>query len=250
MSSQTKKINVMAHMIPFYPGKEIAEAAVAGLVEGGATHLEIQFPFSDPTADGPTIQAACSRALEQGFRVDAGFEFVRRAADTHHLPIFIMSYASLVYARGVQRFAGDARAAGAAGLIVPDLPVDADEGLYQAAAAEGLEIWPVVVPNTPPERIEIIRDIKPRGVYAALRAGITGTKTEIGEDNLEFLDHLQGLEAPVFAGFGIREREQVQALAPHVDGIVIGSAFVEIIARSTREDVAQNLRGFLQCLLV
>ncbi|AFG38577.1 tryptophan synthase subunit alpha [Spirochaeta africana] len=245
----SKQLQVMAHMIPYYPDQETAEAAVAGLVAGGATHIEVQFPFSDPTADGPTIQAACSRALGQGFRVDEGFRFVRRAAAAHDVPVFIMSYASLVYARGVERFVQDARAAGVTGLIVPDLPVDADEGLYAAAGAAGLEVWPVVVPNTPPERIALIQEVKPRGVYAALRAGITGSRTEIGQDNLRFLDQLHDLGAPVFAGFGIRERDQVQALAPHVAGVVIGSAFVEIIADSTPQNVASRLEEFLRSLL-
>lgn len=243
----SKQLQLMAHMIPYYPDVETATAAVAGLA-AGATHLEIQFPFSDPTADGPTIQAACSTALDRGFRVDAGFEFVRAAAAAYSLPVYIMSYASLVYARGITRFVEDARAAGAAGLIVPDLPVDADEGLYQAAADAGIEVWPVVVPNTPTERLELIRDVRPRGIYAALRSGITGSKTEIGDANLRFLEQVRGIGAEVFAGFGIRERAQIEALAPHVDGVVIGSAFVEIISRSTPEDVAANLRGFLQQL--
>ena len=243
------KTQLMAHMIPCYPDLATSRAAVAGLVAGGATHLEIQFPFSDPTADGPIIQAACSRALEQGFRVSQGFDFVAEAARTHDIPVFIMSYASLVYSRGVQRFVADAAQAGARGLIVPDLPVDSDEGLYSVAADAGIEVWPVVVPNTPAARIELIRHVQPKGVYAALRSGITGSKTEIGEDNLRFLDTLAGLNAPVFAGFGIRETAQVQALAPHVSGVVVGSALVEIIAGSTPQNVAENLQAFLEKLL-
>ncbi|GAB6088713.1 tryptophan synthase subunit alpha [Spirochaeta dissipatitropha] len=240
---------VMAHMIPCYPDRLTARAAVDGLVRGGATHLEIQFPFSDPTADGPVIQAACSQALEQGFRVNEGFAFVRDVTAAYDLPVFIMSYASLVYTRGVERFIQDAKNAGAAGLIVPDLPVDADEGLYRIAAAEGLDVWPVVVPNTPAERISLIRNVHPRGVYAALRSGITGSKTEIGNENLGFLDTLGTLKAPIFAGFGIRERAQVEALSRHVQGVVIGSAFVEIIGQSSPDTVADRLAEFLADLL-
>ncbi|THB62505.1 MAG: tryptophan synthase subunit alpha [Spirochaetaceae bacterium] len=252
-SAATKHPLVMAHMIPGYPDETIAEAAVAGLVKGGATHLEIQFPFSDPTADGPVIQAACARSLENGFKVDAGFEFVGRVAARYDLPVYIMSYASLVYRRTVEQFVRDTKAAGAAGLIIPDLPVDSDEGLYEQAASAGLDVLPVVVPNTPPQRLQLLRDIKLRGVYAALRAGITGSRTEIGQENLEFLQRLReslpGMDVRVFAGFGIREASQVEALSKHVDGVVIGSALVEVIGGSTPQNVAQRTAEALQTML-
>jgi tryptophan synthase alpha chain len=253
MSTKTKesKLQVMTHMIPGYPDVATAEAAVAGLVEGGATHLEIQFPFSDPMADGPVIQAACAESLAQGFRVDDGFAFVKRAATAYQVPVFIMSYAALVYARGVDQFAADAAAAGAAGLIIPDLPVDSDEGLGVAASRHGLDIWPVVVPNISPERLELVASQKTAGIYAALRSGITGSLTEIGQDNLAFLERLRQLgDATVFAGFGIQEKFQVDALAPHVDGIIIGSALVKVIGASNPENVVHNLRNRLQQLLM
>ena len=200
-----------------------------GLAEGGASYLEVQFPFSDPTADGPLIQEACDAALSKGFRVAGGFELVRRVREATGLPVFLMSYASPVIARGVQAFLERAREAGAAGLIVPDLPVDADEGLYGLGRALGLAIVPVAALDSRPRRLALMAATGAQYLYAALRRGITGEHTELGEENLAFLRELGGLGLRVLAGFGVHRREQVLALAPRAHAVVVGSRFVEAI---------------------
>ena len=220
---------IMAHLVAGYPDEEGSLAAALGLAEGGASYLEVQFPFSDPTADGPLIQEACDAALTRGFRVEAGFELVRRIRATVQVPVFIMSYANLLVRRGVQVFLEQAREAGAMGLIVPDLPVDADEGLYPRGRALGLRIVPVVAPDTRPRRLALLADSGAEYLYAALRRGITGEHTEIGEENLAFLEAVAGLGLRVLAGFGVRTREQVLALAPRAHAVVVGSRFVEAV---------------------
>ncbi|MFP4067046.1 MAG: tryptophan synthase subunit alpha [Spirochaetaceae bacterium] len=250
--------SLMAHLVAYYPSKTESLEVARELVRGGASFLEVQFPFSDPTADGPTIQKASAAALEAGFRIEGGFELVATVAAEHtpeHSsertatpPVFIMTYASLVVAYGVERFAERAARAGAAGLIVPDLPPDYDEGLYAAGSAAGLHVVPVLVPTASPERVARALGTEPAYVYAALRAGTTGEATELGEENLSFLRRLREGGVHVIAGFGIRDRRQVEALMEHADTVVVGSAFVDAVARGMSvRALAENLvygRGF------
>jgi tryptophan synthase alpha chain len=220
---------IMAHLVAGYPDLEGSLAAALGLAEGGASYLELQFPFSDPTADGPLIQKACDVALAGGFRVEAGFGLLARIREASGLPVFLMSYAGLVVRRGVPAFLQRAREAGAAGLIVPDLPVDCDEGLYEGGRALGLQIVPVAAPDTRPRRQALMAATGAQYLYAALRRGITGERTAIGAENLAFLSEVGGLGWKVLAGFGVRSREQVLALAPRVHAVVVGSRFVEAV---------------------
>ena len=250
---------IMAHLVASFPNWEASLEVGKGLVDGGAAFLEVQFPFSDPTADGPHIQVACDGALAAGFTVAGGFELVAALRAYTDLPIAVMSYANPIFQNGVAEFVRRCRAAGANAVIAPDLPPDYDEGLYAAGAAEGVQVIPVVVPSTVPERLRMLvqsvrslRDTEDRDnrcsgiacwsafpdqgrhgrsewIYTALRKGITGSYTEIGADNLAFLQAIRELGGSPLAGFGIRERSQVDALAPHVAYVVVGTWFVQLI---------------------
>lgn len=235
---------IMAHLIAHYPDRERSLAVARGLVAGGADYLEIQFPFSDPTADGPVIQEACQRALDTGFTVDEGFSFIRDVQDEATVargtavPIFLMTYASLIYSRGVQRFITDGVAAGCAGFILPDIPLDYDEGVFDAAAEAGASIMPVTVTSARDKRVELLMQRSPEYIYVALRRGITGSRTEIGEENLAFIDRLRPSGARIMAGFGISEHDQVVSLATHVHAAVVGSAFVRTVTANADSDPA------------
>ncbi len=234
---------IMAHLVAGYPDDSGAFAAARALVEGGADYLEIQFPFSDPSADGPVIQNACAESLANGFTVGKGFGFVAALVLESRLPVFIMSYASLVFARGIDRFCADAKAAGAAGLIVPDLCPGSDEGLYRIGARYGLEIVPVIAPGVDRRRLDEILLYNNAYIYVALRTGITGGKTEIGRENIDLLTAASSSGAKILAGFGISERLQVLAMGSFVHAAVIGSAFVRVIAQESRNGTAAICRG-------
>jgi tryptophan synthase alpha chain len=223
-------------------------------VDGGAAYLEVQFPFSEPTADGPVIQRACARALEEGFTVDEGFRLLEGIRGLAEIPIFVMSYANVVFRPGVERFVRRCRDAGARGIIVPDLPPDSDEGLYSAGKQAGLDVIPVVAPTISGARVDLIKGIRPTFLYAALRKGITGAATAIGEDNLSFLSRLEAIGAKILAGFGISERSQVEALSPRVHACIVGSAFIAAAAEgggATPDDrsVYRAVRAKLESLL-
>ncbi|MDA3949152.1 MAG: tryptophan synthase subunit alpha [Spirochaeta sp.] len=222
---------LMTHMIPFFPDRDTSFSVARAMIDGGTTYLEVQFPFSDPTADGPTIQGASARALDAGFRLAAGWKFVSEilsyaASVESSVEVFVMSYASPVFARGVDAFVATAAEVGVAGLIVPDLPIDSDEGLYAAGRRHGVEIVPVIALGASPARVELTRAAGTRYIYASLRRGTTGAYTEIGEENIAFLQSLATDHARVVAGFGISSVEQVTAVLRYADAVVIGSAFV------------------------
>ena len=226
---------IMAHMVAFNPNREGSLEAGRGLLEGGCSCLEVQFPFSDPTADGPDIQQACRTAMASGFTITEGFGLVSVLRSFAAVPIFLMSYANLLFTRGVGKFLGECRDCGARGVIVPDLPPDYDEGLFLEGERAGLAVVPVVSPAMREERLVRIASMDPEFIYATLRSGTTGSLTRIDATSLDFIRATHSIfaagRAKVLAGFGISAREQVEALAPHVHAVVVGSAFVREIAR-------------------
>lgn len=235
-STPTKKL--MCHLVAGYPTMELSQWAAEGMVEGGAWYLEVQFPFSDPTADGTRIQEACGKALQGGFTLEKGFRMVKELTRTYpQVPLFIMSYASPVWRRGIPWFLDQSKEAGVTGLIVPDLPFDQDEGYYQAAWDRGLYPVSVVVPTMEPQRLDrLLSLLQPHGesyVYVALRTGITGDPTNLSEESLSFLNALAGEGLKLLAGFGVSSPAQVEALSPFAEAVVVGSYLVGIIHQWT-----------------
>ena len=223
----SKPASIMAHCVAYFPDEARSMAAARGLAAGGAAFLEVQMPFSDPMADGPAIQTACQTALDSGFTVDRGLQWIAElAAGADEVPVFVMSYGNLLYRRGIGRFCREAAAAGVRGLIVPDLLPPQDEGLYTACRDAGLAAVPVISPGVSDARLAAIAAEGPRYLYTTLRSGITGSRTEVGAEQLRHLQRCKATGAHVLAGFGIESREQVEALAPHADTLVVGSHFV------------------------
>ena len=236
-------ITLMAHLVAGYPDASGCRAAARGLVEGGAAYLEVQIPFSDPSADGPSIRDACSVSLAAGCTVADAFALVAELRAAYPaVPVFVMAYASLVATPGAAAFAAAAARAGAAGLIVPDLPFDADEGLAAACAGTGLGedarlvSVPVSAPSMRPERLAAMAGLRRPYLYAALRAGITGAATTVGDDTKTFLSAAGAGGSKVLGGFGIRTGAQARAVAPYVHAVVAGSVFVDAIVRAAEAE--------------
>ncbi len=219
--------SIMAHCVAYFPDEARSIAAARGLAAGGAAFLEVQLPFSDPMADGLAIQTACQTALDNGFSVEKGLEWLGQLATTSSVPVFVMSYGNLLYRRGIARFCREAAAAGVRGLIVPDLLPPQDEGLYAACREAGLAAVPVISPGISDARLTALGAEGPQYLYTTLRSGITGSRTEVGEEQLRHLQRCRATGAHVLAGFGIDSPQQVEALAPHADTLVVGSYFVK-----------------------
>ena len=228
-------VKLMVHMIAGYPDMETSVAVAKALADGGADYMEVQFPYSDPTADGPVIEKASQRALDKGFRVDDGFVLMRKLKDELNIPLFIMTYGSLVFSRGVEKFCDDAVKAGLTGLIIPDLPPDYSEGLFEAGKKRGLSIVPVIAPEISDARLKVVGDLAPDFIYTALRLGITGSATSLDAATIAYLDKVKALGAKVVAGFGVRSREQMVALHGHADAAAVGSFFLERLNQALAE---------------
>jgi tryptophan synthase alpha chain len=208
--------------------------------------VEIGVPFTDPMADGTTIQRASFAALSGGVTLPWIFEELESLKERHAAPILLMSYLNPLLSVGLDALPRAAAAAGVAGFIVPDLPFEESGDLKRALELEGLALVQMVTPVTPPDRLAMLCRDAQGFVYAVTLTGTTGTSKGVsGEVPLEVLEYMDRVKrcssVPVCAGFGIRSREQVARFAGHVDGVVVGSALVEVLERG--EDVRAFLRS-------
>lgn len=231
------KIKLMSHLVAGYPTSDLALSAARALVKGGADILEIQLPFSDPSADGPAIQTACTKVLENGYKTSDGLKFISQIhKEFPDTTIYLMSYASLVYTPGIENFCAQAAKAGVKGMIIPDLPFDFDEGLTKACRKNGMINIPVAAPSMSAERLEKLSCAGFPYIYAALRTGITGTDTKIDESTLSFLKKVSAGGSKIYGGFGISDGAQSKALADSAEAVVAGSVFVRIITENQNDE--------------
>lgn len=204
---------------------------VTGLVRAGADLIEIGFPYSDPLADGPVIQASYTRALRAGLRLESLFAAVPdwvRAAGA--VPLVAMVAFSLIHRRGVSEFLALAQRAGFAGLIVPDLPLEEADELAQAAADRELRLVQLVTPTTPPDRAARIVEKSSGFLYVVSVTGITGERTTVAEQLAGQLAYLRTLTSlPLCVGFGISTPEQARQASQLADGVIVGSALVKLL---------------------
>ena len=230
------KIKLMSHLVAGYPTDELAFTAARALVDGGADILEIQLPFSDPSADGPAIQGACTKVLERKYRTADGLAFIARLhKEFPDVKIYLMSYGSLIYTPGIENFCKKAAECGVKGMIIPDLPFDFDEGLTAACKANGMENIPVAAPSMSPERLEKMAKAGFPYIYAALRTGITGTQTSVDQATLDFIKKVSAGGSRVYGGFGISSGEQSALLGDKVEAVVAGSVFVHLITEHQKD---------------
>ena len=199
-------------------------------VAAGADVVEIGVPFTDPMADGVTIQRSSHAALAQG--VNLRWIFAELEAVRVKAPLVLMSYLNPLLAFGLEQLAEAAARANVAGFIVPDLPLDEGADLRKALDAQGVAMIQMVTPVTRPDRLKQLCEASQGFVYAVTMTGTTGKNVAIPTEVMGYLDRVRSLsKTPVCAGFGIRSREQVELLRGHVDGVVVGSALVEVLER-------------------
>jgi len=209
-------------------------AVLEAVGRAGASLCELGVPYSDPIADGPVIQGSYTRALAAGITLEKVFGLARDAAARVPMPILAMASYSLVFRRGIDRFVADAVAAGLAGFVVPDLPVEESDDLDGACRGAGLALVRLVTPTTPPERAAAIAKKSTGFLYCVSVAGVTGARTELPAGLIDRVTWLRGqTDVPILVGFGIASPEQVQAVCEVADGAIVGSALVRLVAEQS-----------------
>jgi tryptophan synthase alpha chain len=241
-----ERVAVVAFLTAGFPSKQSFARDLAELA-AEADVVEIGVPFTDPMADGVTIQRSSYVALQQGVTLHWIIETLRNLPKMKAQLVF-MGYFNPMLAYGLPKLAADAAAVGVSGFIVPDLPLEESAAFERALGAQGLALIRMVTPVTPQARLEQLCRNAQGFVYAVSMTGTTGRAvgaSGMQQETLDYLDRVKKLSpVPVCAGFGIREASQVAALAPHVDGVVVGSALVEAMEKgASAAALLRQLRG-------
>lgn len=222
--------SLVAYLTAGYPARELFHQHLTAIAEF-ADVVEIGVPFTDPMADGVTIQRASHAALKSGVTLTWILAELEDRAP-HSTPLLLMSYLNPLLAFGLERLPRAAVRAGVAGFIVPDLPFEESAEWRAALAGVGIALVQMVTPVTPLPRLRTLCAASHGFVYAVTMTGTTGRNVAVPDDVIEYLDRVRGVsKLPVCAGFGIRSAEQVERLRAHVDGVVVGSALVEALER-------------------
>ena len=234
-------------LVPFitagYPEPADFISTLKAVAEAGDV-VELGIPFSDPMADGMTIQRSSFEALQKGVSLKWIFDQLDSAKGQIDAPLVMMSYLNPLLAFGYEKLAERALAAGVCGFIVPDLPFEESDEIRAALEAKGLGLIQLVTPATPDARLRTLCDASRGFVYAVTITGITGGDVDLPSDLADYLDKVSGLsDLPVCAGFGIREAKDVANVGTHAAGAIVGSALVEVLERG------EDPRKFLGSLL-
>lgn len=246
---QQGKKGLMTHVVVGYPSLKQTTALVEAMEQAGVDFVELQIPFSDPLADGPTIQQACERSLEQGTRVRDAFVVAAALSKKVQIPLLFMAYFNTVYKYGIQQFTQDAARAGISGLIVPDIPLEAAQHEHYLAACDenGLHNIVTLGPTTTKERLEQNAVIASGFVYCMSRSGVTGSQIGLSPDIQQYLSKVADkIKTPIAVGFGISSRQRLEAVLPYCDIAVVGSALLESISAGPPGEAPARAKAFLQ----
>ncbi|CAM4006511.1 tryptophan synthase subunit alpha [Mesobacillus thioparans] len=219
-------------------GLEALKDRLLFLQDAGADAIEIGIPFSDPVADGPTIQQAGIRALAQRITVKKVLNDLKSYQTEIEIPLILMTYSNPVVAYGIEAFAFDAANAGISGCIIPDLPLEEEELVLAPFEQNGISLIRLVTLTTPKERIKKIAESASGFIYAVTVTGITGSRNNFSEDLAEFLSFVKSESSvPVLAGFGVSTQEQVEEVCKHCDGVIVGSKIIDLFEQGEREEI-------------
>lgn len=248
---QGNKLGFMTHLVVGYPSLEVTESLLKVMKDAGVDFIELQIPFSDPLADGPTIMRACEKALENGVKVADAFELASKSSKQINIPFLFMAYYNTVFKYGVQRFCQDAQKSGISGLIVPDMPLEEEHGEHfiKYCHEAGLKNIRVISPASTVDRLKKNARIANGFIYCTARQGITGVQKELDPEIASFLKNVRKyFKIPIAVGFGISNKERISQIKPYADVAVIGSAIIDIINRSPATDIERNIQHFFKSL--
>lgn len=244
------RVALLPYVMAGYPDASSSEALAIALGEAGADVIELGVAFSDPLADGATIQHASQAALDGGMTLAGALALAARVHARVATPLVLMGYYNPIYAYGLARFCGDAAESGVAGLIVPDLPPEEAEPLRASAAAHDMELVFLVTPTSPDTRIAQVAEAagKTGGgfVYCVSLSGVTGARSDLPEELPAFLARVRAATSlPLAVGFGVSRPEHVATIGRYADGAVVASALINTVdAASADARVAAGVAFF------
>ncbi|MEB3281571.1 MAG: tryptophan synthase subunit alpha [Lyngbya sp.] len=241
-------------LIPFItagdPNLETTAQALQVLDRNGADLIELGVPYSDPLADGPVIQAAATRALQRGTRLEAVLEMLQSVSPSLKAPIILFTYYNPILYRGIEPFLQKIYQAGARGLVVPDLPLEEAPGLLKPASEMGIEVTLLVAPTSPKERIEMIARQSQGFIYLVSVTGVTGMRTEVQTRVQDLLQLMRSVtDKPIGVGFGISQPEHARQVRDWgADAVIVGSAVVKRLAAGTPSEGLEAIAEFCSSL--
>jgi tryptophan synthase alpha chain len=231
------------------PDLSTTEEMIHLLEEAGADIIELGVPFSDPMADGPTIQLSSERALAAGTTLTGILETVRNVRRSSQIPVILMGYLNPIHAYGYERFCRDAALAGVDGVLLVDMPPEESDGFLQSANAHGLNVIFLLTPTSDASRIDTVNRLGRGFIYYVTVTGVTGARQEIsGTLATELARVSAGVTLPIMAGFGISTPDQAASVAALADGVVVGSAIVKLFQQHSGVKLRTELKLFVSAL--
>ncbi len=228
----------MPHVYYGDPNEEFSQSLIENLVESGADLIEFGIPFSDPTADGPTFQAACERALKKGMTPARCIQGIRKLRKNGlEVPLVVTTYYNIPYVTGIGTFLSEIKKADVQAILVPDLPIEEASSLLRVGKKMGVHVIFQVAPTTTQSRLMKIANVASGFLYAMGVEGVTGARESLANSTLEMVSRVRRLtDVPVLAGFGISKREHATAVvSAGADGAIVGSAYADIYEKNLEE---------------
>jgi tryptophan synthase alpha chain len=242
-----ERVGVIPYLTVGFPTLEDTLALVPAMAQAGAAAVELGIPFSDPLADGPTVQAASFRALQGGVTTKTCLDICYRLrGEGVTIPLLFMGYYNPILAHGIEAFAKDAAKAGADGMIVPDLPPEEAGPLRAALHAHDLSLIPMLAPTSTEERIALVCQTAEGFIYCVSVTGVTGARQEVPAGLFEFLAKVRRFTPlPLAVGFGISERRHVEAIGAHAEAVVVGSRLIDVIDSAPPGERVKRASSFI-----
>jgi tryptophan synthase alpha chain len=228
-------------------GLEILEERIQLLQDAGAAAIELGIPFSDPVADGPIIQEAGIRALEQGTTLARVLEVLQLTKEKRSIPIILMTYLNPVYKYGIEHFAVACEQSGVDGIIIPDLPMEEETPIASVLRDKSIAFIRLAALTSPKERLTELASRSEGFLYAVSVAGTTGERAAHQSEVKDYLQQLKSYSnVPVLAGFGVSNTEQAHELSSHCDGVIVGSKIVKLLHEGATDQVSALIKGSLK----
>lgn len=244
---------LIPYITPEFPIQGVTVPLIVELEKAGATHIEVGIPFSDPLADGPTIQHSSDVAIKNGASLATVLQRVSEARRQTSIPIILMGYVNPILHFGIEKFFNEAREAGVDGLIIPDLPPEESEEVCRFSHKNEISNIFLIAPTSTSERIQHIDTLSTDFSYCVSVTGVTGARNSFGDETgfEEFLKRVkQHTRKPFVVGFGIKEKKQIDVVTHYADGVIIGSALLQAIgSHTTVQAVTDSAKQFLQPLV-